>query len=121
MRASEAGQRRRRPGRPVCASRRADLDDHDVTPSSLPALDPAGSVGLRSRDIDVIDRRDSKDDRDRQQAASSSTEAMDGAMTAMTSPVLVGIDVGTTRVKAVAIDLQGNVQAEAAEHTPWRR
>lgn len=36
-------------------------------------------------------------------------------------PVLVGVDVGTTRVKAVAVDLRGSVRGEAAEPTPWRR
>jgi sugar (pentulose or hexulose) kinase len=36
-------------------------------------------------------------------------------------PVLVGVDVGTTRVKAVAVDVRGVVRGEAAEPTPWRR
>jgi sugar (pentulose or hexulose) kinase len=36
-------------------------------------------------------------------------------------PVLVGVDVGTTRVKAVAVDLRGSVRGEAAQPTPWRR
>ncbi|OLB65709.1 MAG: hypothetical protein AUI10_05620 [Actinobacteria bacterium 13_2_20CM_2_72_6] len=33
----------------------------------------------------------------------------------------MGVDVGTTRVKAVAVDLHGAVRGEAAERTPWRR
>lgn len=34
---------------------------------------------------------------------------------------VVGIDAGTTRVKALAVDLSGNVIAEAALPTPWVR
>jgi sugar (pentulose or hexulose) kinase len=36
-------------------------------------------------------------------------------------PVLVGVDVGTTRVKAVAVDLRGSVRGEAVQPTPWSR
>jgi sugar (pentulose or hexulose) kinase len=36
-------------------------------------------------------------------------------------PVLVGVDVGTTRLKAVAMDLRGSVRGEAEEPTPWCR
>lgn len=35
--------------------------------------------------------------------------------------LVVGIDAGTTRVKALAVDLAGNVLAEAAMPTPWTR
>lgn len=35
--------------------------------------------------------------------------------------LVVGIDAGTTRVKALAVALDGNVVAEAAHPTPWRR
>lgn len=35
------------------------------------------------------------------------------------SPVLVGMDVGTTRVKAIAVSPEGTVLAEAAVATPW--
>jgi sugar (pentulose or hexulose) kinase len=35
--------------------------------------------------------------------------------------LVVGIDAGTTRVKAIAVDLAGNVLAEAAQPTPWQR
>lgn len=35
--------------------------------------------------------------------------------------VVVGIDAGTTRVKALAVDLAGRVLAEAARPTPWTR
>jgi len=34
--------------------------------------------------------------------------------------VLIGVDVGTTRVKAVAVDLDGTVRGGAEESTPWR-
>jgi sugar (pentulose or hexulose) kinase len=34
--------------------------------------------------------------------------------------LLVGIDVGTTRVKALAVTLDGSVVGEAEETTPWR-
>ncbi|MDA2988374.1 MAG: FGGY family carbohydrate kinase [Actinomycetota bacterium] len=35
--------------------------------------------------------------------------------------LVVGIDAGTTRVKALAVDLDGNVLAESALSTPWQR
>jgi len=35
--------------------------------------------------------------------------------------LVVGIDAGTTRVKALAVDLDGNVVAESALSTPWQR
>jgi sugar (pentulose or hexulose) kinase len=35
--------------------------------------------------------------------------------------LVVGIDAGTTRVKALAVDLAGTVLAEAAQTTPWER
>ena len=38
----------------------------------------------------------------------------------MATTLLVGLDMGTTRVKAVAVDLAGRVLAEVAEPTPWR-
>ncbi|CAB4831234.1 MAG: hypothetical protein F2763_04730 [Actinobacteria bacterium] len=38
----------------------------------------------------------------------------------MAPPLLVGLDMGTTRVKAVAVDLAGQQVAEAALPTPWR-
>lgn len=34
-------------------------------------------------------------------------------------PVVVGLDVGTTRIKALAVDLSGAPVVEAAVHTPW--
>jgi sugar (pentulose or hexulose) kinase len=34
--------------------------------------------------------------------------------------VLVGVDVGTTRVKALAVDVHGHVHAESARPTPWQ-
>jgi sugar (pentulose or hexulose) kinase len=34
--------------------------------------------------------------------------------------VVVGIDMGTTRVKAIAVDLTGAVRGEAEQRTPWR-
>lgn len=37
------------------------------------------------------------------------------------SELAVGIDAGTTRVKALAVDLAGMVRAEAALPTPWSR
>ena len=37
------------------------------------------------------------------------------------SELVVGIDAGTTRVKALAVDLAGSVRAEAALPTPWKR
>ncbi|HEV8025683.1 MAG TPA: FGGY family carbohydrate kinase [Candidatus Nanopelagicales bacterium] len=37
------------------------------------------------------------------------------------SELVVGIDAGTTRVKALAVDLSGSVLAEAAVPTPWIR
>lgn len=37
------------------------------------------------------------------------------------SELVVGIDAGTTRVKALAVDLAGAVIAEAALPTPWQR
>lgn len=39
----------------------------------------------------------------------------------MTVDHLVGVDVGTTRVKAVLLDLDGHELADAAEPTPWLR
>jgi sugar (pentulose or hexulose) kinase len=40
----------------------------------------------------------------------------------MTRPrVVVGVDMGTTRVKAIALDLTGAVRGEAERRTPWRR
>ena len=36
------------------------------------------------------------------------------------SELLVGIDVGTTRVKALAVGLDGRVVGESEERTPWR-
>ena len=38
----------------------------------------------------------------------------------MAPPLLVGLDMGTTRVKAVAVDLAGQQVAEAALPPPWR-
>lgn len=38
----------------------------------------------------------------------------------VTTTVLVGLDMGTTRIKAVAVDLSGRIVAETAEPTPWR-
>ncbi len=38
----------------------------------------------------------------------------------MAPQLLVGLDVGTTRIKAVAVDLAGQQVAEAALPTPWR-
>jgi sugar (pentulose or hexulose) kinase len=38
----------------------------------------------------------------------------------MTEPALIGLDVGTTRVKAVAFDLAGAVVGSAERPTPWR-
>ena len=38
----------------------------------------------------------------------------------MTSDVLVGVDVGTTRIKALAVALDGTVLGEADAVTPWR-
>lgn len=35
--------------------------------------------------------------------------------------LVVGIDAGTTRVKALAVDLDGTVVAESALRTPWQR
>ncbi|MGA0209487.1 MAG: FGGY-family carbohydrate kinase [Candidatus Nanopelagicales bacterium] len=35
--------------------------------------------------------------------------------------LVVGIDAGTTRVKALAVGLDGSVVAESAQPTPWRR
>lgn len=35
--------------------------------------------------------------------------------------LVVGIDAGTTRVKALAVDLDGTVLAESAQSTPWQR
>jgi sugar (pentulose or hexulose) kinase len=34
--------------------------------------------------------------------------------------VVVGVDMGTTRVKAIAVDLSGAVRGEAERRTPWR-
>jgi sugar (pentulose or hexulose) kinase len=34
--------------------------------------------------------------------------------------VVVGVDMGTTRVKAIAVDLTGAVRGEAERRTPWR-
>ncbi|GAA4710137.1 FGGY-family carbohydrate kinase [Phytohabitans rumicis] len=42
-------------------------------------------------------------------------------MTTMTSALLVGVDMGTSRVKAIAVDLGGVVRGEAERPTPWRR
>ena len=39
----------------------------------------------------------------------------------MAQDLVVGIDAGTTRVKALAVDLSGRVVAQAAEPTPWVR
>ncbi len=39
----------------------------------------------------------------------------------MAQGLVVGIDAGTTRVKALAVDLSGRVVAQAAEPTPWVR
>ena len=38
----------------------------------------------------------------------------------MTTDVLVGVDVGTTRIKALAVGLDGSVLGEAEAVTPWR-
>ena len=38
----------------------------------------------------------------------------------MAPQLLVGLDMGTTRIKAVAVDLAGQQVAEAALPTPWR-
>lgn len=35
--------------------------------------------------------------------------------------VVVGVDVGTTRVKAIAMDLRGRVYGQSERPTPWRR
>ena len=40
---------------------------------------------------------------------------------AMGADILVGVDVGTTSVKAVAVSLDGMVIASASRPTPWRR
>jgi len=42
-------------------------------------------------------------------------------MTTMTSPLLIGVDVGTSRVKAIAVDTRGDVRGDAERQTPWRR
>lgn len=34
--------------------------------------------------------------------------------------VVIGVDMGTTRVKAIAVDLVGAVRGEAEQRTPWR-
>jgi sugar (pentulose or hexulose) kinase len=34
--------------------------------------------------------------------------------------VVIGVDMGTTRVKAIAVDLTGAVRGEAERRTPWR-
>ena len=39
----------------------------------------------------------------------------------MGADILVGVDVGTTSVKAVAVSLDGRVIASASQPTPWRR
>ena len=39
----------------------------------------------------------------------------------MSTEILVGVDVGTTSVKAVACSLSGEVLASASRPTPWRR
>ncbi len=39
----------------------------------------------------------------------------------MATELVVGIDCGTTRVKALAVDLAGNVLVDAARPTPWQR
>jgi sugar (pentulose or hexulose) kinase len=41
-------------------------------------------------------------------------------MTTLTSRVVVGIDVGTSRVKAIAVGERGDVRGDAERHTPWR-
>ena len=38
----------------------------------------------------------------------------------MSRDLLVGIDVGTTRIKALAVDLSGDVLGESEAPTPWR-
>ena len=38
----------------------------------------------------------------------------------MSSQILIGVDVGTSRIKAVATDIELKVLAEYAEPTPWR-
>ncbi len=35
--------------------------------------------------------------------------------------LLIGVDVGTTRVKAIAVDTEGMVRAEAEQPMPWQR
>jgi sugar (pentulose or hexulose) kinase len=37
----------------------------------------------------------------------------------MSQEILIGVDIGTSRLKAVATDLQLKVLAEYAEPTPW--
>jgi sugar (pentulose or hexulose) kinase len=41
-------------------------------------------------------------------------------MTTMTLPLLIGVDVGTSRVKAIAVDERGDVRGDAERQTPWR-
>lgn len=38
----------------------------------------------------------------------------------MPQEVLIGVDVGTTSIKALAVDPHGNVLAQASTETPWR-
>ncbi len=42
-------------------------------------------------------------------------------MSAATTEILLGVDVGTSRVKALAVALDGSVLATAERATPWRR
>lgn len=39
----------------------------------------------------------------------------------MARELVIGIDAGTTRIKALAVDLSGRILAQAAEPTPWVR
>ena len=39
----------------------------------------------------------------------------------MAGELVIGIDAGTTRIKALAVDLSGRILAQAAEPTPWVR
>ncbi|MEJ3747362.1 FGGY family carbohydrate kinase [Actinomycetes bacterium KLBMP 9797] len=41
-------------------------------------------------------------------------------MTPMTPGLLIGVDLGTTRIKAVAVDTAGEVRGQAERPTPWQ-
>jgi sugar (pentulose or hexulose) kinase len=38
----------------------------------------------------------------------------------MSQQILIGVDIGTSRIKAVATNIELKVIAEYAEPTPWR-